>query len=235
MNRDAWQDPDFATTWDEAGNLFTNPDRLRQLSLLADMLAASGCNSLVDLGIGSALVEATLHRRHPDFLAGCRVTGIDASAAMLELAHERCQRDGLPGIDLVQADFGALHELSLADTPQAMICVQALHEVPHDTKRDVFAWVRRQLPANGLFYVLDRFAYDGGAWLGVWQANWEWMRSDVDGEVLDFDAYHRQYQAKEDDIAQVEDYRGWLEDAGFETVCPYRCFNRALIVARVPG
>ena len=89
--------------------------------------------------------------------------------------------------------------------------------------------------ARQQLYVLDRFAYDGGAWLGVWQANWEWMRSDVDGEVLDFDAYHRQYQAKEDDIAQVEDYRGWLEDAGFETVCPYRCFNRALIVARVPG
>ena len=58
------------------------------------------------------------------------------------------------------------------------------------------------------------------------------MRSKIDANALDFDAYHRRYSAKHDHVASVEDYLGWLADAGFDTVCPYRCFNRALIVAR---
>ena len=54
-------------------------------------------------------------------------------------------------------------------------------------------------------------------------------------DVLDFDEYHRRYRANKDYVASVDAYRAWLAEAGFETQCPYRCFNRALIVARAEG
>ena len=232
MSGDDWQDPGFAANWDEAGNLSTNPDRLRQLSLLADLLAAGDTRHLLDLGIGSAQVEAALHRRHPDFLARCRVTGVDASAAMLELARQRCADEPLPGIELIRGDFAALERLELDSPPDAVICVQALHEVDQAVKRGLFAWVRAQLPAGCPFYIIDRFAYPAGEWLGDWRATWDWMRAQVGEEVLEFDAYHERYRAKNDHVARVRDYRAWLADAGFESECAYRCFNRALIVAR---
>lgn len=232
MTEDAWHDRGFAAEWDEAGNLYTNPDRLRQLSLLADLVAASRASRLVDLGIGSAQVEAAIARRHPGFLDRCRVTGIDASAAMLELARERCEREGLPNIELLRADFAALETLELDSPPDAVICVQALHEVPDDVKRAVFARVAEWLPPGRPFLVVDRFVYPAGAWLDDWRATWNWLRSIAPGEVIDFDEYHRRYSRKTDHVAALEDYRTWLEQAGFETACPYRCFNRAMIVAR---
>jgi hypothetical protein len=58
------------------------------------------------------------------------------------------------------------------------------------------------------------------------------MSSFVSQNVLDFDEYHRRYRAKTDYVTSIDDYRSWLEQAGFETLCPYRCFNRAMIVAR---
>lgn len=232
MTRDDWHDRRFAAHWDEAGSLFTNPDRLNQLSLLADLLAASRAAHLLDLGIGSAQVESAISRCHPGFFDHRRVTGIDASEAMLELAEQRCKSENLTGIELVRGDFCSIDDIELSELPDAVICVQALHEVAHEVKRSVFSWVHEQLPAERPFYILDRFDYPIGAWLDDWRATWNWMRSNVSVEVLEFDDYHRRYREKTDHIATVEDYQCWLKEAGFETTCPYRCFNRAMIVAR---
>ena len=229
---DDWHDRGFAKDWDEADNLVTNPDRPRQLSLLADLLAASGATHVIDLGIGSAQVESVINRRHADFFGQCRFTGIDASEAMLDLAGRRCQAESLNAVRLMRADFSSINRVDSIDPPDAVICVQALHEVTHAVKRSVFAWVNRQLPEGRPFYILDRFEYPADAWLEDWRATWDWMRPQVAAEVLEFDEYHRRYCAKTDYIASVEDYCDWLGEAGFATQCAYRCFNRALIVAR---
>ena len=232
MTEDAWHDPDFAETWDEAGNLRTNPDRTHQLALLADLLDSKRPAQLLDLGIGSAQVEAFIKRRHPQFFDHCSVTGLDASRAMLELASKRLAHEQIASVELLQRDFDGIGSVALDAQPDAAICVQALHEVPHDTKRELFAWVKRQLPADRPFYILDRFYYPDSPWLDDWKSTWDWMRSNIDNDTLDFDSYHEQYSAKTDHIARIEDYRNWLEDAGFVTLCPYQCFNRALIIAR---
>ncbi len=232
MTKDNWTDQGFAAGWDESGNVKTNPDRHNQLSLLADMVSANKVKHLLDLGIGSAQVEITLHNRHTEFFAGCEVTGVDHSAAMLKLAAERCSAESLNNVHLVERDFRTLGDFVPDNTPDAVICVQALHEVPHDVKHLVFHKVRQWLPDHQPFYILDRFKYPAENWFEDWDAIWSWMRSRVSEEVLDFDSYHQQYSAKDDHIATVQDYREWLEDAGFKTLCPYQCFNRALIVAR---
>jgi len=232
VTRDNWNDSRFAAEWDETGNLFTNPDRLAQLSLLADLVAASAATHLLDLGIGSAQVELTIKRQHPKFFDRCRVTGIDASEAMLMLAAQRCEAEKLSVVELIRGDFASIATIDLEKSPDTVICVQALHEVAHDVKQSVFCWVRERLPAGRPFIILDRFDYPAGPWLDDWRAAWNWMRKSVPEEVLDFDEYHRRYRAKDDQVAAVGDYRKWLEAAGFETVCPYLCFNRAMIVAR---
>ena len=231
MTRDAWQDRDFAAGWDEAGNLFTNPDRKVQLSLLADLVASSGATRLLDLGIGSAQVEAAIAQRHPTFFETCRVTGIDLSQAMLELAEDRCRQQAINEVRLFQQDFTSIADVELDAAPDAVICVQALHEVTHAVKQSVFRQVREWLPEGRRFYILDRFEYADDPWHDDWRGVWDWMRKGVSEDVLEFDDYHRRYSAKTDYIASVADYRDWLEAAGFDSICPYHCFNRALIIA----
>ncbi len=119
MNRDNWHNREFATEWDEAGKLFTNPDRLRLLSLLADLLEASGATRVLDLGIGSALVESAVKQRHPEYYNQCRITGVDASAAMLDLARRRCEGERLGNLDLLQCDFAMIDEVNLGKPPDA--------------------------------------------------------------------------------------------------------------------
>ncbi len=232
MTKDDWHNRRFATDWDEAGSRSTNPDRLNQLSLLADLLVACAPTHLLDLGIGSAQVESAINDRHPAFFDHCRVTGVDASIAMLELAERRCEVEGLSGVKLIHADFASIGKIDIDSSPDAIICVQALHEVTHDVKQSVFAQVYEWLPTGCPFYILDRFDYPADAWLNDWRATWSWMCSSLSEDVLEFDEYHRRYQNKTDYIASIEDYRRWLEATGFQTLCPYQCFNRALIVAK---
>ena len=233
--RDNWSDLEFAKRWDESDHARTNPDRQRHLSLLADLLVSEDPRSLLDLGIGSAQVEHGIDERHPGFLDRCRVTGVDASDAMLSLARQRLQQRNSPNISLIQADLIKIKELNLAETFDAIICVQMLHEVAHATKKEIFRWARRRLSPGGSFIILDRFDYPGGRWLHHWNAIWDWMRSDSNGgldEAIRFDDYHERYQKKEDHTASIEAYCDWLNEARFQTICPYQCFNRALIIAK---
>ncbi len=232
MTEDAWGNKTFAAAWDDAGNARTNPDRARQLALVADLVAATRAARLLDLGIGSAQLESVIARRHGGFLDRCRVTGVDSSAAMLDLATRRCELEGLPNVELRMGDFARLEDLALDEGPDTVVCVQALHEVTDASKRRAFAQVAGLMRPGGSFYIADRFRYPGASWLDDWRATWDWMREGVDTEVMDFDSYHYQYSRKTDYVASVDDYLQWLRDVGLEAHCVYRSFNRAVIAAR---
>ena len=235
MTRDNWQDGGFAARWDETGNLSTNPDRLNQLSLISDLLAAQSPGHILDLGIGSAQVEMAIHHRHPEFFSSNRITGIDASDAMLDLAGQRCTEAGLSAVTLLKGDFARLHAVAVAGPADSVLCVQALHEVPDTIKKEVFSWVHDHIKTGARFYILDRFQYEQVHWLEDWQGVWDWMGSALNQDILEFGTYHSQYQSKTDHVSTVSEYREWLQQSGFETICPYHCFNRAMIIAKKLG
>ena len=85
--RDAWHDEGFARRWDSEDALRTNPDREAQIALLVALVAESWRDGdrLLDLGVGSGLVEDALFERLPDI----EVVGIDRSEAMLARARAR--------------------------------------------------------------------------------------------------------------------------------------------------
>ena len=82
---------------------------------------------LLDLGIGSGLVEEALFERLPDI----EVVGIDRSEAMLAQARTRYR--GRANLRLVDGGFEDLDSVDARDglgPPfEFVICVQALHEV----------------------------------------------------------------------------------------------------------
>ena len=173
--RDAWHDEGFARRWDSEDALRTNPDREAQIALLVALVAESWRDGdrLLDLGVGSGLVEEALFGRLPDI----QVVGIDHSEAMLEQA--RARHRGRTNLRLVNGGFEDLDALdslgadgSMAPPFEFVICVQALHEVSDDVKRAVFAFVRRRIAPRGLFLVLDRFAYEPFALAPEYRCIW---------------------------------------------------------------
>ena len=240
--RDAWHDEGFARRWDAEDALRTNPDREAQIALLVALVAESfrDGDRLLDLGVGSGLVEEALFERIP----GIEVVGIDRSEAMLDQARTRHRRR--TNLRLVEGGFEDLDTIGapgdLGPPFEFAICVQALHEVADDVKRAVLAFVRRRIAPRGLFLVLDRFDYEPFALAPEYRCLWKRLNDPApDGHApdantpeppLSFEEYRARYAAKVDHVASMEDYLRWMREAGFDAACLYQQFNRALIAAR---
>ena len=235
--RDAWHDEGFARRWDAGDALRTNPDREAQIDLLVALVAESfrDGDRLLDLGIGSGLVEEALFERLP----GIEVVGIDRSEAML--AQARTRHRGRTSLHLVDGGFEDLHSIGASDglgPPfEFVICVQALHEVADDVKRAVFAFVRRRIAPSGLLLVLDRFDYEPFALAPEYRCIWKRLNrcapeAHPPQTPLSFEEYRARYAAKIDHVGTVADYLHWMREAGFDAACLYQQFNRALLAAR---
>ena len=186
--RDEWGDDAFARAWTRDGGVTrTNPDRERQLRLLAGMVAGrhSAGDLALSLGCGSGLCSAAVlgQLRRAGVAADAAapaIVGVDASAAMLGLAREIAG----PGLAAFKCTFGALRGLDGAHGLLAFafgggeaagylarrlreprpfasaFSVQALHEAPDDEKLDACRFAHRHLRAGAPLYVLDRFVLD---------------------------------------------------------------------------
>lgn len=238
MTRDAWESESFAADWDETNNLTTNPDRLQQLRLLSRLIVGV-CRSpshILDLGIGSALLETFIARENPEFFNEQHVLGLDSSEAMLTLARSRLEAAKLDSaVQLRQIDFANLHTSDVSKQFDCIICVQALHEVSHETKQSLFQWCAKHLAADGVFYIADRFIYDQVRFEREHETLWEMMGAElpVSQPYLSFATYEQKYNAKQDHIANTSDYRRWLLAANFASTVLYQKFNRCIIAARL--
>ena len=230
--RDPWHDEGFAQRWDAGDALRTNPDRGAQIALLVALVAESCAagDRLLDLGVGSGLVEEALFERLPEI----EVVGVDRSEAML--AQARTRHRGRTNLRLVNVGFEDLDSAGDSDglgSPfEFAICVQALHEVADDVKRAVFAFVRRRIAPHGLFLVLDRFRYEPFALAAEYRCIWNRLNERAREMPLSFEEYRDRYAAKTDHVGSVEEYLHWMRETGFDAACLYHLFNRALIAAR---
>src|SRR5690349_19956557 len=88
MSYKDFQNPAAAQSWD-ADTRTRNPSRPGQLDMLLTIIADhyEAGKTILDLGMGSGLVEDLLFQR----ISQAQVVGVDASPAMLDLAHKRLQ------------------------------------------------------------------------------------------------------------------------------------------------
>ena len=80
--------------------------------------------------------------------------------------------------------------------------------------------------------MLDRFDYEPFALAPEYRCIRNRLNEQAREAPLSFEAYRERYSAKTDHAGTVEDYLGWMREAGFDAACLYQLFNRALIAAR---
>ncbi len=231
--RDEWENPEFARRWDAVVSA-ANPSRAEQLSILIAIIErvyAPG-TSILDLGIGSGLVELSLFAHVP----AAQVVGVDQSEAMIALAERRLE----PYVDrcqIVRHDLAEIETLSLPDRVcSAAFSVQTLHHIPHEAQQAVYQSVARLLPPGGVFVHMERIALDADAFASVIPPAWEALESRAEvtsgGTAEDFLARLR---SKNEYAASLEQHLTWLREAGFAATCLHLQLNRALMVGVTPA
>ena len=223
MGKDAWGEEGFARGWDVVNAARDNPDRANQLDLLITLLERVGPDDcwMLDLGSGSGQVETLIFERIPH----ARVACLDSSEEMLKLASERLEAYG----DRYHPFSGDMNCLEAVEFPHASYAAvfssQALHEIPHESKRAVYEKVFELLRPEGAFYILDRIEPRFDDLPDEYERVWDRLNRDVD-RPMSFDEYRERYDSKGDYPASLDEQLAWLKAAGF--------LARALVFALQP-
>lgn len=229
-----FRDQQTAQIWD-ADTLSYNPSRPEQLDMLLTLLEAEyqPGKTVLDLGMGSGLVEEMLFKR----VTEAQVVGVDASQAMLKLAHERLKPFASQYVTL-EHDFAHLETLELPERDyQFVISIQALHHLNDEQMQTAYAIIYRLLDAGGLFLLLDRIAVDQPGLFACYQTMWQRQdrlhNSKVSQGERDTFAAHQQVVRERGDLPMaLERHLELMKAAGFEAGCLHLHTNRALFAAR---
>jgi len=230
---DDWENPEFAQHWDAVVSA-ANPSRAEQLDLLVaivERVYVAG-SSILDLGIGSGLVELALFARVPE----ARIVGVEQSEAMIALAEQRLA----PFADrcqIVRHDLAEIESLMLPErTYSIAFSVQTLHHIPHEAQRAVYGFVARLLPRGGVFLHMERVALDAETFAEVIAPAWEALESRAEvksgGTAEDFLA---RLSYKSEYAATLEQHLAWLREAGFASACLHLQLNRVLMAGVKPA
>jgi tRNA (cmo5U34)-methyltransferase len=222
-----WKTEQTAMDWDAHGGQEL-PTRAEQQDVLLALLAASdiGDGAVLDLGIGSGLVAEAVLRALPD----ARLTGIDFSNAMLDLARERLRPFG----SRVLLRSHDLSDLDAIDLPslryKAAFSIQTLHHLSDTEKAAALAWTAAVIDPGGLVVVIDRVKVDEPLfqdWAVVWRR--------VDPKTPRTYASHvEDLTTAGDRPALLQDQLAWMRTAGLDACCLHLYGNRAVLVGRKP-
>lgn len=143
---DAWApqyDDDLAACDGKDEYPFAGYSRVQEGILSQALTRDSG--EVLDLGLGTGLLSQRLAA------AGFRVTGVDFSQEMLNLAARR-----LPDSRLIHADFSTGLPAELADTSfDLIISSYAFHHIPRERKRASLQELLEHLKPHGLILIGD--------------------------------------------------------------------------------
>ena len=232
MPLEDWTDPETARAWD-ADQTTHNPTRAEQLDIMLTIIEDhyKQGKRILDVGIGSGIVEEMLFRRVP----GAYVVGVDMSEAMVALAHNRLK----PYVAQYEIALHDLRDIALFTLPageyQIAFSVQVIHNVADEYKRRIFEWIYGVLEEGGLFLLLDRMAVQSPTLFGAYKSAWDRLDR-AEGtrmrEGSTFEQHTSIVRDRGDQPAGLEEHLQWLRACGFDVAVLHLHANRALIVCR---
>jgi cyclopropane fatty-acyl-phospholipid synthase-like methyltransferase len=141
--------PDEAKAWAETANV-KRPWRADFFDAIVTSLSGRGCSTVLELGSGPGFLAATIVREMP----GVAYTLLDWSPTMHDLARARL--GVTPGVRFLTTDFKRDDWITDLSTFDAIVTVQAVHELRH--KRHAVGLhraVRTVLEPDGVYLVCD--------------------------------------------------------------------------------
>ncbi len=195
-------------------------DEFYATTIEALSLASVPPRRVLDLGAGTGLLSELVRVAITDV----RLTLLDGSASMLAEARTRLGSSAA----YIEQDLAA--ELP-AGPWNAIVSALAIHHLPDDDKRRLFARVHAQLAPGGLFVNAEHVA-GPSLWLDHAYAAWHRERAAQLGATATEWAAAEQRMGF-DHLASVDAQLEWLREAGFmEVDCLFKRYGFAVVVAR---
>lgn len=211
MSGQEWQQPDRAAGWARTRRQLT-PAAEGEAIILEHVLPPT-VTRVLDLGTGDGRLLAAILRRWPTASA----VGLDISEVLLDSA--RAAFDGADGVSLRMHD---LMEALPPDLGRFDVAVSglAIHHLPDDRKRSLFAEVLSILDPGGVFCLFDVVSSPTPELHARAQAGLGFGPED---------------QHPSDQPAPLEDQVLWLREVGFDHVdCLWKWLELAVVAGTKP-
>jgi SAM-dependent methyltransferase len=164
------------------------------------------------------------------------VTLVDFSPPMLARARERFAGAAVE-VDIVDADLNDPGWREQLPTYDLIVSRYAIHHLPHDRKRALYAEIHDLLAPGGLFFNIEHVSSVSPVYTDIFE------RLIIDGMVATSDgsldleeattAFYARQDAQTNILAPAEDQCAWLREIGFVDVdVVMKVFELAVIVAR---
>jgi ubiquinone/menaquinone biosynthesis C-methylase UbiE len=233
MEANVWKRRDVAAAFLE-GRVLLIPDRERQLDVLLRILrlGVRPPRRVLDLGCGDAIILATVLEAFPE----AKGIALDFSPPMLEQARTRLARFG-DRATTVEADLSSpAWRTAAAGDFDAVVSGFAIHHLPHERKRALYAEIYALLLPCGVFLNLEHVAS-----LTLWgeelfndaMAEHLYLQRRERGDDVTLEGVRRDYEERADRaaniLALVEEQCRWLREIGFREVdCFWKYFELAI-------
>ncbi|MDQ4100416.1 MAG: class I SAM-dependent methyltransferase, partial [Chloroflexota bacterium] len=122
----------------------------------------------------------------------------------------------------------------------AVVSRYAIHHIPHERKRALYAAVLRFLRPGGIFVNIEHVSSPSPIYERAWNKLFIDSISAAYGEEQSRSEAIEAYWSRQDEatniLAPVEDQCAWLREAGFVDVdCPFKLFELAIFAGRKPN
>lgn len=233
-----WQRPDVAEGYlTQTRQVIPLADE--QLDVMYRLLDAHGVtvHTLLDLGAGDGFAAAAVMARHPVE----RAVLLDFSATMLTAAAKRFAASAVRA-EIVRGDLQGTdwHSDVRAHGPfDAVVSRYAIHHIPHDRKRALYADVLSFLRPGGIFINIEHVSSASPVYEQAWAQRFTECISAAHAEEQSraeaIEAYWERQDAATNILAPVEDQCAWLREAGYVDVdCAFKVCELAVFAGRKP-
>ena len=181
---------------------------------------------ILDLGAGTGLFSSYMLRKYSQ----ARLTLIDLSTGMLDIAKERFEEAGASEVTYLAGDYSTFED---AEPYDAIISSLSIHHLEDEAKQTLFSRIFQLLKPGGVFVNADQVLGETPFLDGLYRSDWvaKIEATDLSQEALQA-AYER---TKLDKMAPLDAQLGWLRDSGFKDVdCVYKSYNFVVMFARKP-
>jgi tRNA (cmo5U34)-methyltransferase len=212
MSGEEWQQPEQAARWSQTRRRLVPAAEAE--TVIVDHVLPPTVTRVLDLGTGDGRLIATILLRWPTAAA----VGLDISEVLLDSA--RTTFDGADRVSLRRHD---LMEALPSDLGRfdAVVSGLAIHHLPHDRKRSLFAEAFSSLDPGGVFCMFD-----------VVSSPTRELHARAQAAL----AFGPEDQHPSDQPARLEDQLLWLREVGFDHVdCFWKWLELAVLAGTKPS
>jgi ubiquinone/menaquinone biosynthesis C-methylase UbiE len=212
------------------------PTRIDEIDILLEILKSEykKDTAVLDIGIAAGTIEELVFKNIPEV----QIVGIETSPEIINIARMKLRKYA-DWFEIIQHNLINISSVNLpAKNYSIALSLQTLHNLPHESKKEIISFAAEKLMHGGLFLILDTLAVESPPVFNYYKNIWKYLEKSYGRPVqqgYNYEEYQNNLEERADKPATLEQYLSWLREAGFEPACLCALGNRALFGAKKTG